>query len=347
MDDNQDNRHIDTEGGAYIEGNVDTGDGDFVGRDKIEQLIQHLEQKNVDGDYIEHQEITQVFLVVPGAQEAVVEWLTDKQGVDKSLLQNLGTQVAPTHIGRQLEEVEAAQQEAAANGVPLTSQAAYRFGILAAYRRDYKVALAYFQQATQADLEYSDAFEAIAWLQQSQAMHDLNRQDYEAAMDKLRAARGAAKQTDPLDARALALRGFIAKTLAQLSEARQDQADREKYYAEAVRLFEYTVQFDPHNASAQNGLGNVHHALGNLDAAIEAYTRAIELAPTYTAVYHDLALAYEAKMQANPASVAEWCRKALATWQQAYHFAPDDPGFSADHILQIGKRIRWLERQCG
>jgi tetratricopeptide (TPR) repeat protein len=338
---------IDTGGGAAVEGNVDTGGGDFVGRDQIGTLIQTLQQKIVNGTYVERLDIIPIFVVAPAAQEAVAKWLSEQQGLDKRLLASLGVRAAPEHVSRQIEEVEAAQKEAAARGVPIAPQAAYQLGILAAYQRDYQVALDYFQQATQADPEYIDAFEAIAWLQQSRAMDDIGRRDYDAALDKLGAARRAAKQTDPLDAGALALRGFIAKTLAQVCEARGDQAGRQEYYAEAAPLFEQAVKLNSEDAGAHNGLGNVQYALGNWDAAIQAYSRAIALAPTYTAAYHDLCLAYEAKMKADPGHAAAWCRKALAAWQQAYHLAPQDPTFSADYLLKMGQHLHWLEQQCG
>jgi tetratricopeptide (TPR) repeat protein len=338
---------VDTGGGAYVEGGVDTGGGDFVGRDKIGTLIQTMEQNIVNGTYMERPEITQIFVVVPGAQEEVAKWLNEQQGIDKRLLASLGARSAPEHISRQIEEVEAAQREAAARGVPIAPQAAYQLGMLAAYRRDYEVALDYFQQATQADPEYSDAFEAIGWVQQSRALDDRNRRDYDAAIGKLEEARRAARQTDPLDAGAMALRGFIAKTLAQVCEDKGDQAGRQRYYAEAAPLFEQAARLNPADAGAHNGLGNVQYALGHWDAAIQAYSRAIELAPTYASAYHDLTLAYEAKMKADPGHAAEWCRKALAAWQKAYHLAPQDPSFSADYLLKMGQHLHWLEQQCG
>jgi tetratricopeptide (TPR) repeat protein len=339
--------HTDTGGGAHIGGDVRTGGGDFVGRDQIGTLIRRLEEKTANRDYVERQEIVQIFVMAPDAQEEIAKWLADQQGVDKRLLQNPVTQAAPEHIDRQIEEVEAAQKEATARGVTVAPEAAYQMGMLAAYRRDYDGALDYFRQATQANPEYYDAFESIAWLQQSRAMDDIGKRNYDAAIAKLAAARTAAAQTDPLDAGALALRGYIAKTLAQISEARQEQADRKKYYAEAARMFEGAAQRDPRDPSAQNGLGNVQHALGNLDAAIEAYGQAIKLAPRYTAAHHDLALAYEDKMRADPDNAVKWCQKALAAWRETYHLAPHDPSFSADNILQIGNRILWLEQQCG
>ena len=187
---------------------------------------------------------------------------------------------------------------------------------MAAYNRDYTAALDYLRQATQADPDYADAFEAIAWLQQSLANDELFKRDYDTAVAHLAEGRAAAMHTDPLDARALALRGYIAKTLAQIAEARNQPGDRERYGQEAARLFEQAAKLDPADPGAQNGLGNVQHMLGNLDAAIAAYRRAIELAPGYTAAWHDLAAAYEAKMQADPAHAANWRKQALAAWRK-------------------------------
>jgi tetratricopeptide (TPR) repeat protein len=342
----EEDRTIDTGGGAYIEGEVNTG-GDFIGRDKVDTLIQRLEQKTAQRDYVEHQEITQVFLVVPGAQEEVVKWLAKEGGVDSESVAALGVSAAPGHIQRQIEEVELAQREAEAGGVGLEPGVAYQFGLLAAYRRDYEAALAYLRRVTQDDPEFTKAYEAIAWIQQSLAMADLGRGDYRAAKVRLAEARSAAALTDPLDARGLAMRGYIAKTMAQIAEHSQEQDKRNKYYAEAGRMFKGALGLNPSDAGAWNGLGNVDHAKGNLDEAINAYQRAIDLEPKYIAAYHDLAIAYEGKMRTEPESSAGWCQKALEAWRETYHLAPNDPGFTSEDITRIGQRILSLEGYCG
>jgi tetratricopeptide (TPR) repeat protein len=322
--------------------------GQVTGDVTIESTVNQIEAKIIQGDYVDRDVITNNILVLGSdALDEVVKRLAVLQGVDKQVVQRPGEQALPEHVSNQIAEVMAAQKEVAAQGIPATPQALYRLGMLAAYRRDYDEALDYFRQATQANPEYSDAFEAIAWLQQRRAHDDIHWRNYDAAISKLADARTAAMHTDPLDPEALALRGYIAKTLAQIAEARGNQADRQKYYQEAGRMFEHVVQLEPDNASAHNGLGNVQHALGNLDAAIAKYSRAIELAPTYTAAYHDLAIACEGKMQADPAHAMEWCQKALTAWRKTYQLAPEDAGFSADYILTIGQRISRLERQCG
>ncbi len=315
----------------------------------VESTVNQIESHVIQGDYVDRDVIINNILVMddPHALDEILQSLMAMQGVNKQALQNLGALALPEHVGHQVGEVMAAQEEVAARGMPATPQTLYHLGMLAAYRRDYDKALGYFRQTAQADPEYSDAFEAIAWLQQSRAMGDVHARDYDAAISRLADARTAAASADPLDPQTLALRGYIAKTLAQIAEARGKQADRQKYYQEAARFFEHVVQFQPDEASAHNGLGNVECALGNLDAAIAAYERAIELAPHYTAAYHDLALAFEAKAQADPERADEWRLKALQAWQKTYQLAPDDAGFSADYILTIGQRISWLKRQCG
>jgi tetratricopeptide (TPR) repeat protein/RNA polymerase subunit RPABC4/transcription elongation factor Spt4 len=312
----------------------------------VEATVNQVEAKIIQGDYVDRQTIIQNVLVLgPDAMDQIVRKLATLQGVDKRAVQQPGAQALPENVSRQIVEVVAAQQAAAARGIMVSPQSAYHLGLMAAYNRDYTAALEYLRQATEADPKYTDAFEAIAWLQQSLANDDLFKHNDDAAVARLAEARTAAMHTDPTDARALALRGYIAKTLAQLEEARGRPAERERYGQEATRLFEQAAKLDPADPGAQNGLGNVQHMLGNLDAAIAAYRRAIKLAPGYAAAWHDLAAACEAKMNADPAHAEKWRKAALEAWRKTYALAPDDPSFSPETIVSIGQRIGRLERQ--
>lgn len=310
----------------------------------VESTVNQIEAKIVQGDYVDRKTI-----VVLGQEglEQIAEMILKLQGVGKQTLQNLRTQTVPGNVSHQIEEVVAAQKEVAAKGVSTTPQAAYRLGMLAAYNREYNTALDYFRQAIQTDPEFSDAFQAISWLLQSQALDDLQSRNYTGAKEKLDEARRAAERTDPLDPNALTQRGYIAKNLAQISEDTNDQTNKQKYNQEAANLFRHVIQLDPENAGAHNGLGNIEHALGNIDAAITAYKRAIELMPSYTAAYNGLAIAFENKMKTGKTYSNDWCRKALEAWQKTYELAPNDPGFSADYIVTIGQRISWLKQKCG
>ena len=336
--------------GAVAGGRVVGVDLDQVAGDvTVESTVNQIEATMVQGDYVDRDVITNNILVLgdPHVLGAILQRLEVLQGLEGQSVQSLGAHPVPEHVSAQIAEVMAAQREVAARGVPATPQAAYKLGRLAAYRRDYEAALDYFRQATQADPEYAAAFWAIAWLQQGRAVGDIDARDTDAAVARLAEARAAIQRTDPLDPEALALRGYIAKTMAQVAEARGQDEERRKHYHEAKRYFRHVVGLKPNNVAAHNGLGNIQHALGNLDGAIVAYNRAIALAPGYTAAHHDLALVFEAKMEADPAHADGWCRKALQAWQMVYRLAPDDPIFSADDVLAIGQRVSWFKQRCG
>ncbi len=318
--------------------------GNVSGSVAIESIVNQIEARIIEGQYVDRRAITQNILVLgPEALEQIVKRLATLQGVDKDSIQEMSKRAVPEHVSQQIVEVVAAQREAAARGMPTTPHASYRLGMLAAYDREYDTALGYFRQAIQADPEYNAAYEAIAWLQQTRANEYITERQYDSAVACLAEARQAAIHTDPLDPQALAQRGYIAKTLAQLAEARRQVSERDRYYEEAARTFEQVVKLQPDNPSAHNGLGNVQYARGNLDAAITAYHRAIHVAPSYTAAHHDLALAYEGKMRADPQNGAKWRKEALKAWKKTYELAPQDPAFSPDYILTIGQRIHWLE----
>ncbi len=333
-----------TEIGEISGGAVAIGDS----AQAITNLIERFEETNIAGSYVERQEITNTFIFV-GSEgiDEFTEWLTEHEGVDTQVVYSHGVRPPSEQASRQIKEVLAAQRETAAQGVPTSPQASYRLGMLAAYRRDYDAAINYFQEAGNTDPDYSAAFEAIAWLQQSLAVELIDNRDFDGALDRLAKARSAAEHTDPLDANALALRGYIAKTLAQVAHARHDEAGSEKYYAEAARMFAHIVALNPNNPSAHNGLANVYYAAGDFDAAIASSKQAITLSPNYTSAHHDLALAYEAKWRAEPDQGMKWCKNAITAWRETYRLAPDDPAFSAEKILQIGQHIRDLEKRCG
>jgi len=322
--------------------------GEVKGKVTIRSTVNQIEKKIVHGDYVERQAITNNILVLgPQALDEIAKRIAGMQGVGKQTLQNLEAQAVPENVSRQITEVIAAQKEVSSKGLPISAQASYQMGMLAAYDRKYDDALEYFRKATQADFQFSDAFEATAWLQQSRAMHDIDEKNYDSALDKLTDALVAVVNTDPMNLEALALRGYIYKSMGQVADRKRSKEEKKKNYERAAQYFEFVARLDPENASAQNGLGNIQHALGNLDAAIKAYSQAIRLLPTYTAAYHDLSLAYEDKMKIDRKHARDWCEKALRTWRKAYRLAPKDPGFSEADLLRIGQSISWLEGKCG
>ncbi len=252
----------------------------------------------------------------------------------------------------------------------------YYQGRNAYYERRYNLALDYFQQATDSDPGFADAYEMICHAQQSLAMREIQQGNYDAAELKLIKAQDAARQTSPLDAQAVALRGFVFKSFAQVAEgrgraaraageaARKQQRVQEAaqydaraqrffqeaggHYALAERRFEEALSLDPDDASAQLGMGNVLFAQGKLDGAYAACSRATQLMPKFTSAHHDLALVCEAKMAADPAHAGTWCRRALAAWWQAYQLMQGDAAYGPDYAsTYIVPRLNWLMEQCG
>jgi hypothetical protein len=70
--------------------------------------------------------------------------------------------------------------------------------------------------------------------------------------------------------------------------------------------------------------------------------------PKFTSAYHDLALVCEAEMAADPGGADEWCRRALAAWQQARRLMQGDATYPQDYAsTYIVPRIAWLKQQCG
>jgi len=308
---------------GHVEGGRVTGvDIEHIGGDvTIESTVQQIETRIVHGDYVDRRTIRNTILALgPEALDAIVERLAARLRLDKRSMRDPAAQPLPEHVGCQIAELMAAQREAEAQGVAPAPQAIYKLGLLAWSSGKDDVALGYLRQAAQADPDLSDALEVIANIQQMRAVQDYLAGDEEAALARLDEAREAARRTDPLDPEALAVRGYVAKAQAQIARATGDPEEERAHYQEAARFFAHVVQLDPDNAAAHNGLGNVAYGMGDLDRAIAAYRRAIELSPAYGSAHHDLALALEAKVWADPANAAAWCQQAFQAWHRAYYF---------------------------
>ena len=211
--------------------------GQITGAVTVKSTINQIQNRIIQGNYVDRQTITNNVLVLNDADALaeILKCVAEVLGANRQTL--ISPPTLPGNVSQQIEEIVAAQRQVTTQGVALTASASHHLGMLAAYRRDYETALDYFRRAAQTDPEYADAYEAIAWLQQSQAHHDLVKRNYTQVTARLAEARAAAMHTDPLDAQMLALRGYIAGTSAQVADATGNQPDRDKYHAEAVRLF--------------------------------------------------------------------------------------------------------------
>ena len=328
--------------GATLVGSVSVKDGDFVARDKIEQLINTIEQY-VAGNYVAHQEVRNIYMLGPGAMEAFVSWSNRREGLTGDDVRRALSKPIAERTAQQMREFELAQQ--AAPEIPLTGESAYQFGMAAAYRRDYAVSLAYFGKVPPDHARFIAACESIAWLQQSLAMHDIQHRDYASAVTKLDVAKAALDQIGQSGVRTHELYGYIAKSMAQIAEQQGDAVARERYLQEAATQFERALELDPNSIGAANGLGNVAYAARDYDRAIEASQRAIQLAPNYTAAFNDLGLAYVGKLQTDTANRAIWLEKAVAAFRKAAELAVNDPGFEQGYPARIEDYIRRLAAQ--
>jgi hypothetical protein len=308
-------------------------------------LTARMRSKMRRGETLPRQEIVETIVAQKDAGrplDAVTQDLMDSEGLDMRVVQQPGAVAVPPHVRAQIDELIAAQQTVAGQGMTATPQALYRLGMLAAYGRDYGGALDYFHQTTQADPGFNSAWVASAWLQQSRAMGDINAYNYGLATEKLTEAGQAAVQIQPIDARSLALQGFIVKSRAQVAAATNRPHQKQKLGQQAAALFQMAVALDPDNASAYNGLGNVAYMLDDLEVAIQAYRRALELKPTYAAAWHDLGAVYERLMGKQPAEADKWRQEALDAFRQARRFAEDDPSFDRQALGRLDGYIARL-----
>lgn len=302
-------------------------------------------ERYIAGDYIAHQDLVQIFLLGPEAKQLFIAAVNQKEGLAAGGVRTALATRPPAATQEQLLEVERAQQ--ATPDVPLTGESAYQFGLIAAYRRDYPGALAYFEAVPRDSDRFVAACEAVAWLQQSLANRDMQRHEYAAALEKLSHAKLALDRIEAPGVRTYELYGYVAKTQAQVADGQGDGAARDRHYSEATAYFERVLELEPDSAGAANGLGNVAYAAREYDRAIEAYQRAIELMPNYTAAYNDLGLAYVGKLQTDAENRAIWLEQAVATFHRAAELAVNDPGFAEDYPTRINNYTQRLIARYG
>jgi tetratricopeptide (TPR) repeat protein len=319
----------------------------------VDDLMARVDTQDSEAQVVSSDRLMDTLLVQDDSEQTLDDLsqrLMAAHGVDEQVLRQPGAQPAAPHVRDQIDQVIAAQRGMTARGLLPAPQTLHRLGMLAAYRWDYDVAIGYFRQATEADPEFTAAYQSIAWLQQSRAMHDLQAEDYDAALTKLAEARAASGHI-PTD-RAVIFQGYIAKTQAQIAEKKGDGDAFQGHLGEAAQLFQRALKLNPDSAEAHNGAGNVQQLLGDLDAAIAHYERAIQLAPNYTAAHHDLGGACWQKMdesqkKGDRMGAQKWCQKALGAFERTYELAQRDPGFSKPDRERILGYIAWFRSQCG
>jgi tetratricopeptide (TPR) repeat protein len=273
--------------------------------------------------------------------EKLIESINNRLGITLDSLKS-GTAEIPEEDQRTVNTVI---NEIETKEVPISPSSLYKLGMLAASAKDHEKAVRYLRRTIQSDPDNKDAYHAIAWLQQMRAVEEIEKGNLKPASALLKEAHEAALHTNDLGS--IVQQGYNVKTMAQVAEAQQKKNEATAYYKEAATIFLDVLAVDLNNAGALNGLGNVYHSLGELDEAIAQYTHAIEIVPTYTAAYHDLAIAYEAKMRVDDVHAYDWCQKACEAWNRTFQLAKNDPGFSKGARERILDRIDALDKRCG
>ena len=84
-------------------------------------------------------------------------------------------------------------------------------------------------------------------------------------------------EENPEDPKLYAMKGFSLKDIAQFSKNSLPRKDRIAYLNRAEESFLTSLDLDPNSADAHNRMGNVYLFRGDLDKALEAMNRAIDL----------------------------------------------------------------------
>jgi len=217
----------------------------------------------------------------------------------------------------------------------LDAGALYRLGLLAFNQRDPIEAEKNLKYALELDPTYTDAFNLLLQLYQSQAMNRLQGGDYESARQYLEEAQRLVAETDiDGDIRTVTLLGYAHKSFGQVYE-RSDRAAAERHWDEAGRIFERALARAPDDPNILNGIGNVLHHRGEFSKALANHEAALATAPNYTAAANDAAIVCEALMKQDPEQAATWKDKACNYWQQALALSVHDPQFNDSYRAQI------------
>jgi tetratricopeptide (TPR) repeat protein len=127
-----------------------------------------------------------------------------------------------------------------------------------------------------------------------------------------------------------------------------------KLYSEALEQFTAAVSQQPTMSQAWNYIGFTNRHLGNYDAALSAYAKALELNPTYPDAVEYRAEAYlglnkidEAKdaymtLFRDSRSLADQLMTAMRQWTEARH--QDAQGLAPGDIEAFSK---WIEERAG
>lgn len=223
----------------------------------------------------------------------------------------------------------------------------------------YKLALIQFNQrnfidvevnlkyALKLDSEHKDSYNLLLQLYQTEAMHSLQKGDYEDAEEHLRNAdRLLGKMPQGIDNKTVALIGYVYKSLGQVY-AKSDADRSRQYWAQAKEVFKSALALNEKDPNTLNGLGNIFYFQQQYPEALARHKEALLQAPNYTAAANDAALVCEALMcqslaQQKDGDVDAWRREAISFWEKAIQLSPSDPLFEPSYPSSVSHRVDML-----
>ncbi|HYL84306.1 MAG TPA: tetratricopeptide repeat protein [Candidatus Angelobacter sp.] len=235
--------------------------------------------------------------------------------------------LAATERSALQETIRDAEKILQDHGMEVTADNLVRLGTLYLAVGQYDKANATLLEAIKEDPKKNDAYVGLAMANQIEAGESMRKQEYERAAGLLEKAEGYAKlglQDDPANSSLLLQMGYVQKELAQYYSDKGDLSHAESARAKAIDLFTKGIAFNPKDAGAHNGLGDMYSQAGDYDKAVREYETATQLIPEYTFAWYDLTITLQQKYQRNGKPDPDTMRSLLQALKKVYELQASD-----------------------
>jgi tetratricopeptide (TPR) repeat protein len=220
----------------------------------------------------------------------------------------------------------------------------YKLALIQFNQRKFAAAEENLKYALKLDSDHTDSYNLLLQLYQTEAMQLLQKQDYKEAEALLKNAdRLLEKKPQGIDSKTVVLIGYVYKSLGQVyAKSNMDLA--RQYWTQAKQMFSTALVLNQEDPSALNGLGNILYFEEKYQEALEKHSKALMLAPNYTAAANDAALVCEALMcqslnQEGGNAADQWRREAISFWEKAIQLSGSDPLFEPTYSTNIRYRV--------
>lgn len=225
----------------------------------------------------------------------------------------------------------------------------YKWALVQFNQRNFADAEVNLKYALKLDKEHKESYNLLLQLYQTEAMHFLQKGDYEGAEERLeKADRLLGDMPQGIDNKTVALIGYVYKSLGQVY-AKSDSDRARRYWSQAEQVFKSALTLNENDPNALNGLGNILYFQGRYPEALAKHKEALSQAPNYTAAANDAALVSEALMcqslaQQKNSDADTWRREAISFWEKAIQLSPNEPLFEPTYPVSIRHRVEKLRQ---